>query len=353
MEKGMNRREFLKASAATGTLLIAGDLLKGGTSFAHGSVQIPEAEKITITIITDNYFDILRPDYKIAKRHGRKLGLSMADTFLHAEHGLACHIENVVNGHPHSFLFDYGIDFHGVSRNMELLNINFEILEALGLSHHHFDHYGNLVALLKSKMGKISKGIPLYVGEETFLETVGKLPNGTILSSGQLKREDIESLGFVKIVEIKDPTPIVPGTYLTGRIEMVTEYEKGGPNFLLNRGDKIEHDDLIGEQSLVFNAKGKGLVVLSGCAHRGIVNTVKHAQKMTGAEKVHAVIGGFHLTEANPELIQRTIADIKAIGPDYIVPTHCTGFEAITAFAKEMPDQFILNTAGTKYIVGG
>ena len=91
--------------------------------------------------------------------------------------------------------------------------------------------------------------------------------------------------------------------------------------------------------------------MLSGCAHRGIVNTVKHAQKMTGIEKVHAVIGGFHLTGAKPELIQKTIADIKAIGPDYIVPTHCTGFAAITAFAQAMPKQFILNTAGTKYII--
>jgi 7,8-dihydropterin-6-yl-methyl-4-(beta-D-ribofuranosyl)aminobenzene 5'-phosphate synthase len=93
----------------------------------------------------------------------------------------------------------------------------------------------------------------------------------------------------------------------------------------------------------VLNAKGKGLVVLSGCAHQGIVNTVKHAQKMTGIEKVHAIVGGFHLTGAKPELIQKTIADIKTIRPDYIVPTHCTGFEAITAFARELPDQFILN----------
>jgi 7,8-dihydropterin-6-yl-methyl-4-(beta-D-ribofuranosyl)aminobenzene 5'-phosphate synthase len=350
MEKGMNRREFLKTTAVAGAALMAGNMLKEETPVTYGSVQIPEAEKITITIITDNYFDIFRPDVMIAKRHRIKPGSSMADRFLHAEHGLACHIEDVVNGHPHSFLFDYGIDFHGVSRNMELLDINFEVLEALGLSHHHFDHYGSFVALFKSKMGKIPQGIPLYVGEETFLETVGKLPDGTIISSGHLKRETIEGLGFVKIVEIKEPTPIIPGTYLTGRIEMVTEYEKG-PNFLIKRGDKIERDDLIGEQSLVFNAKGKGLVVLSGCAHRGIVNTVKHAQKMTGVDKVHAVIGGFHLTGAKPELIQKTIADLKAIGPDYIVPTHCTGFEAITAFAKEMPDQFILNTAGTKYII--
>jgi 7,8-dihydropterin-6-yl-methyl-4-(beta-D-ribofuranosyl)aminobenzene 5'-phosphate synthase len=344
MEKEMNRREFLKTTAVAGAALVAGDLLKGGTSVTYGSVQIPEAEKISITTITDNYVDIFRPDYKIAKRYRSKTGPN--DRFLHAEHGLACHIENVVNGHPHSFLFDYGIDFQGVSRNMDLLSINFERLEALGLSHAHYDHFGSLVAILKSKTGKIPQGIPLYVGEEIFLERVGRLPNGTIVRVGHLKREDIESLGFVKIVEIKDPTQIVPGTYLTGQIDMVTEYEKG-PDFLIKRGEKIERDEIIGEQSLVFNAKGKGLVVLSGCAHRGIVNTVKHAQKMTGVEKVHAVIGGFHLTGAKAELIARTIADIKAIGPDYIVPTHCTGFEAITAFAREMPDQFILNTVGT------
>ncbi len=335
---------------AAGAVLIAGDLLQGGNPMAYGAVRIPEAEKITITIITDNYFDAFVPNYKIAKRHGWKFGPSYPNTFLHAEHGLACHIETSVDGRLHSFLFDYGVDFHGVNRNMELLDINLENLEALGLSHDHFDHSGSLVALLKSKREKIPKGIPLYVGEESFVERLAKLPNGTILSTGQLKKEDIECLGFIKIIEIKDPTPIVPGAYLTGRVERVTEYEKGAPYLAIKRGDRIEQDDLIGEQALVFNAKGKGLVILSGCAHRGIVNTVKHAQKITGVEKVHAVIGGFHLTGAKPDLIQRTIADIKAIAPDYIVPTHCTGFQAITAFAREMPNQFILNIVGTKYI---
>ncbi len=108
-----------------------------------------------------------------------------------------------------------------------------------------------------------------------------------------------------------------------------------------------------GEQAVILNAKGRELVVISSCAHRGIVNTVKHAQKMTGVKKVHAVIGGFHLSDAKQEVIQKTIADIKAINTEYIVPTHCTGFEAISAFAKEMPDQFILNAAGTKYTIAG
>jgi 7,8-dihydropterin-6-yl-methyl-4-(beta-D-ribofuranosyl)aminobenzene 5'-phosphate synthase len=102
---------------------------------------------------------------------------------------------------------------------------------------------------------------------------------------------------------------------------------------------------------LILNVKGKGLVVLSGCAHRGIVNAVKTAQKMTGIDKVHAVIGGCHLINQKPEVILKTVADIKAINPDYVVPTHCTGFEAISVFAREMPDEFILNTVGTRYIM--
>jgi 7,8-dihydropterin-6-yl-methyl-4-(beta-D-ribofuranosyl)aminobenzene 5'-phosphate synthase len=154
-------------------------------------------------------------------------------------------------------------------------------------------------------------------------------------------------------VEIKDPTPIIPGAYLPGEIEQVTEYEKISPLFLAKKGNEFVQETFIGEQAVILNAKGKGLIVLSGCAHRGIVNTVKHAQKMTGIEKVHAVMGGFHLTNAKSELIQKTVADIKAMNPEYIVPTHCTGFEAISAFAREMPDQFILNTVGTKYTISG
>jgi 7,8-dihydropterin-6-yl-methyl-4-(beta-D-ribofuranosyl)aminobenzene 5'-phosphate synthase len=155
---------------------------------------------------------------------------------------------------------------------------------------------------------------------------------------------------LVKIIEIKEPTPMVPGAYLTGNIERVTEYEKGSPILFIKRGDKMELDLFMGEQSLVFNVKGKGLVVLSSCAHAGIVNTVKHAQKMTGINKVHAVIGGFHLIGAPMPKIQKTVADIKTINPDYIVPMHCSGWEAITTFEREMPGQFIINTAGTRYI---
>jgi 7,8-dihydropterin-6-yl-methyl-4-(beta-D-ribofuranosyl)aminobenzene 5'-phosphate synthase len=168
-----------------------------------------------------------------------------------------------------------------------------------------------------------------------------------------LKKEDIEGLGFVKIIEVKEPTPIIPGAYFPGRVEQVTDYENVAPNFVAKKGTDFVQETFIGEQAVILNVKGKGLVVVSSCAHRGIVNTIKQAQRMTGIEKVHAVIGGFHLTGTTPDRIQKTIADIKAINPEYIVPTHCTGFQAISAFAREMPDRFILNTAGTKYTITG
>jgi len=343
MSKEMNRREFLKTSAVAGAVFLAGDLLDGNPK-VYGAVNIPEAENIMITIITDNYTETTRRSYKIANRYA-------GGDLLYAEHGLSCHIETVVDGRPHSLLFDFGPTFPGLGRNMDALKIDSEKLEALAFSHGHRDHCGGLIELLKSRREKIPKGIPLYVGEEAFAERGrGKRPDDVRVDHRPPKKEDIEGLGFVKVVEIKEPTPIASGVYLTGRIEKVTDYEKVDPGRWVKRGGNFEQENFIGEQSVVLNLKGKGLVVLTGCAHVGVVNTVKHAQRMTGVGKVHAIMGGFHLTGAREEIIQRTVADIKATAPDYIMPMHCTGFEAMVAFSKEMPDQFILNTVGTKYI---
>ena len=344
--QGMNRREFLRATTATGAALLAGELLYG-VSNGDQAAKIPEAEKITITVITDNLADVTRPDYKIAKRPANVN--SPLDSALHGEHGLSYHIETVVNGESHSCLFDFGSNAKGVMENISMLKIDLKKVKALGLSHDHWDHQAALVEILRGKKEDFPNGIPFYTGEQFFAGSCSRRPSdGKVFGAG-LKREDIEALGFVKIVEIRNPTPIIPGAVLPGKIEQVTEYEKIPPQFLVKKGNDLVQDTFPGEQAVILNARGKGLVVLSGCAHRGIVNTVKQAQRMTGIEKVCAVMGGFHLTGAKPELIQKTIADIKAISPEYIVPTHCTGFEAITAFAREMPNQFILNTVGTRY----
>jgi 7,8-dihydropterin-6-yl-methyl-4-(beta-D-ribofuranosyl)aminobenzene 5'-phosphate synthase len=138
--------------------------------------------------------------------------------------------------------------------------------------------------------------------------------------------------------------------YISGDIERITPYETISSSLLVKRDDSLVPDDFRGEQALFFNVKGRGLVIISGCAHAGIVNTVRHVQKISGIKKVHAILGGFHLVSAKEDKIRDTIRDIKLINPDIIAPLHCTGFEAVAAFMHAVPDAFILNTAGTKYI---
>ena len=346
MKDGMDRREFLKFSIATGTLLMAGELTKTGV-MAHGTAGFTEVDKLTIWVLADNYYDTNRREGKITKRYRVVPGKS-----IHAEHGLSYYVETVINGKASACMFDYGLDPLGVMNNITLLGLDIGKTGAFSLSHGHYDHFTGAVSILKQNHSRIARGTPFYVGEEAFNHRYSLRPGRTEHDDiGQLNREEIEALGL-KVVEVKNPTQIIPGAYFTGNIERVTAYEKVAPTYLIKRSEKLERDDFPGEQALFFNVKGKGLVVLSGCAHVGIVNTVKHAQKVSGTDKIHAVMGGFHLINAKPEVIQTTVADIKAMKPDYIVPTHCTGFEAIVSFSREMPNEFILNTAGTKYTFG-
>ncbi len=343
VDSGLNRRDFLKYAAATGVLVAAGEALNPGAK-AEAATGVTEVDKLTLWVLADNYFDSNVKDNKITKRYRAKPGKSM-----HAEHGLAYYIETVIGGKTSTCMFDYGLDPVGVMNNISLLGLDVGKTTAFSLSHGHYDHYMSAVSIIKQNQARIAAGTPFYVGEEAFARRYALRPGATEPTDlGQLKKEDIEALGL-KVVETRTAVEIVPGAYFTGNIERTTSYEKVPASLQIKRGDKIEQDTFPGEQAVFFNVKGKGLVVLSGCAHCGIVNSVKQAQKIAGTDKIHAVMGGFHLINAKPELIQNTVADIKAMKPDYIVPTHCTGFEAIVAFSKEMPNEFVMNTTGTKY----
>ena len=304
-----------------------------------------EIEQLTVTFVTDNYCDTVRRDAPIGKIFRTAPGRA-----IQAEHGLSYVIETIAEGVPGMFMFDFGVSQQTIVNNLSLLGINVASMEALCLSHGHFDHWGGLAGFLKAYLQEMPAGTPLYVGEEAFAQRFSRRPSDEDLHDlGSLDREAIEGLKKIAIIDVKDPVEIILGACLTGKIERTTPYEKVAPTLFVMREGSIQEDDFRGELAVVCNVKGKGLVVISGCAHVGIINTVRHAQKMTGIDRVHAVIGGFHLVNTEPAIIEKTIADIKAIGPDYIIPTHCTGFEAIVSFAQVMPEQFILNTAGARY----
>jgi 7,8-dihydropterin-6-yl-methyl-4-(beta-D-ribofuranosyl)aminobenzene 5'-phosphate synthase len=323
-------------------------LSKEGKETPMETIDITAADSVNITVVIDNYYDSVRRDASIGKTFRTIPGQT-----IYAEHGLSCVIETAVEGVLGMFMFDYGVSGQALQNNLKVLDIDVSRLQAFSLSHGHFDHWGGLIPFLKTYSGHIKAGTPLYAGEEAFAHRFSVRPSGDDLHDlGSLDRDKIESSGKVTVIDVREPVEIITGAWFTGDIARTTSYEKVPPALLVMHGENIEQDDFRGEQAVICNVRGKGLVVISGCAHAGIINTVRHAQKLTGIDKVHAVIGGFHLVNADTEIIWQTIADMQGIAPEYVIPMHCTGFEAVTAFRDAMPEQFVLNTAGTRYSFG-
>lgn len=308
-------------------------------------VAMQEVDAVRIWFLTDNYYDALRPDTAVAHRYRTLPGYS-----IHAEHGLACYVETAGGGGAGACMFDFGLDPQGVSGNARLLGLDLGKVDAYVLSHGHHDHWGGAEEILGQNHASIAALTPFYAGEEAFCHRFSLRPGSSQpMDIGMLDRSAIEALGL-KVCEIRTPAQIMPGGWSTGPITRSTDYERVPQSLLIMRHGQIVPDDFRGEQALFFNLKGKGLVILSGCAHVGIVNTIRHIQQISGIEKVHAVLGGLHLVNAHPDVLRQTLRDMQSIAPDYVVPAHCTGFEALVAFSREMPREFILNTAGTRYV---
>lgn len=149
------------------------------------------------------------------------------------------------------------------------------------------------------------------------------------------------------------PTLLAEDTIMvTGEVRRMTRFEKGMPNAIIERDGQAEPDPILDDQSVELNLRDLGLVVISGCAHAGIVNTVLQAKRLTGQSRVHAVLGGFHLTGADFEpIVEETVDEFKKLAPQILVPMHCTGLEAINRFAEEFPSTFKLNSVGTKFVL--
>lgn len=315
-------------------------------------LNIREADRLEITVLMDNYTDIFLIESTDVCRRPQ---IPFFPQILFAEHGLSCLIKVYAGNEEHTVLMDAAVTPASLFGNAGILKADLGKIEAVALSHGHPDHFLGLAGVLKFVSKERNKEVPLILHPDAFVErrfnipAIGHPVTIPALDEGTLKEARAD------LIKSEKAFPIANGLiYTTGEVERKTAFEKGFPWAEAKINGNWITDPFRDDQGLVIKLKGKGLVVISGCAHAGIINTVEHAKKITGTDKVHAVLGGFHLTgRIFDPVIQPTIDEMKRIKPDYVVPMHCTGWKAINRFVEAMPEQFLLNTVGTTYVFEG
>jgi 7,8-dihydropterin-6-yl-methyl-4-(beta-D-ribofuranosyl)aminobenzene 5'-phosphate synthase len=354
-------------------------------------MSIKEIGKISITILMDNSTDLLLKNSAHALRSPLILNERLNLPPPVAEHGFSALI-NIDNDHSSSsnrqdltentnrnidftYLFDTGVSEDGVIRNADLLGMDFTNIDGIILSHGHFDHSTGLVNILKRISSKRSSPIDIFLHPDAFLRRWLILPDGKKARMPSLDEKQLKSLGG--LIHKSDKPTILPNKenpflLMTGQIPRKTIFEKGFPYQYAENTDNNnysninnDHDNknlnlnlvpdplVRDDQAVIVNLRKKGLVALTGCGHAGIINTLNYAKDLTGIDKIHAIIGGFHLPADGgiyEEAMLPTIEEIQNANPEYIIPCHCTGWKATNKIIDLMPNKFIQSAVGTTFI---
>lgn len=312
--------------------------------------RLVEADQVEVTCLVDNYADRLEPSSQVAQRQPYMKNGQMLKGPI-AEHGFSALVKVTKDTEEHIILFDAGVTETAAVTNMGALDIDPNAIEEIVLSHGHVDHTGGLLEVLRNMK---RDHIKVIMHPHALRKRWIVFPDGQRTRLSLIDEESITKSGG-EIVKIQSPYLICNELIAaTGEIRRQTDFEKGFPLSFAEIEGKLQEDfETKDEQALVMNVRGKGLVIISGCGHAGIVNTALYATEFTGVENIQAIIGGFHLTGPIFEpFINKTVEMIKSMQPQYIIPCHCTGWQAIHTFANEMPSQYIHNVVGTTYLFG-
>jgi 7,8-dihydropterin-6-yl-methyl-4-(beta-D-ribofuranosyl)aminobenzene 5'-phosphate synthase len=320
-------------------------------------VHLEPVDEVVITTLMDNTFDALLAPAPGVARASFAAGVASAPQFegggtvtgLIAEHGFAALVTVRRGDRTSTVLFDTGISPTGMTENAARLEVDWSAVQAVVLSHGHFDHAGGFAGLAAA-----TRSLPMTVHPGIWTQRRLAPPGVEPMLFPTLSRRALEGEGF-EVIERRQPSLLLDGSVLiTGEVDRVTDFERGmpPPHQALVDGT-WQHDPLVvDDQALVVHVRDRGLVVLTGCGHAGAVNIARHAMRLTGVDRLHGLLGGLHLGGAAFEpVLAPTMAALSSMQPALLVPGHCTGWKAQHAMAAAFPDSWVPGSVGTRYSV--
>jgi 7,8-dihydropterin-6-yl-methyl-4-(beta-D-ribofuranosyl)aminobenzene 5'-phosphate synthase len=361
------RRDFLKCSAALVGAAAAGFNCVEIASAAP--IEVPTVDKLSMRVLIDQAHDqFLRGSTVNGVMHeGPGAGRSPdARNVLHNQWGLSLFLESQRAQEQRTVMLDFGYTAEALANNIGLLNVDPSKIEALIVSHGHIDHYGGLIGFLQKYRGVLPPDVKLYAGgEDNFCHRLRGTDLAQLGEGGTLSRGDIDAQKVTTVL-CQTPTVIAGHAFTTGVIKRSSiervlpngfvDYTKEGAGCdyghytAAELQGKFVPDEHVHEHATCFNIRGKGLVVISSCGHVGIVNSVRQAQEVSGIQKVHAIVGGFHLGPAPADYLKQVVAEIKKLEPDVLVPMHCSGLNFLLEARSQLPGNVIQTSTGSRLI---
>jgi 7,8-dihydropterin-6-yl-methyl-4-(beta-D-ribofuranosyl)aminobenzene 5'-phosphate synthase len=371
----VGRRDLLCGGGAAMFSAIVSTLISDAKPVRAETISgsVPEVDRVAVRVVVDSYQFAVASSRKVANVDIEHFGWGIgADRppgkTLISEFGLSMHVESRRGTETRRVLIDFGFTPDALVNNSNLVGIDPAGLDALVLSHGHYDHFGGLAGFLQKNKDKLKVKLPIYIGgEEAFCSREWTAPpvRGDF---GALDRKALEDANLT-VTYAEGPALVADHGFTTGQIGQASFEKLLSPSTMkigVDHGvgcyaDRLPEDlrtkSVIPDQfrheiATAFNLKGRGLVVLTSCSHRGVVNAIKQAQAASGIRKVHAVIGGFHLAPYPEDYVRQTIAALKEIDLDYVIPLHCSG-EPFYEMAKAgMPSKLLRSYTGTRFVFG-